>query len=147
MDPFAADSELIDLRDHFYAGRYTQVLEYSTSHLADSNKLSARVLTLRARIALGEGSAVAKELKGEKEPELLAVRAWAEYLGGDAGAVKVLESLVGEGEASEGVLVLAGAALIREGRAEEALQVLGRHQGSRKCSFISKPVTSRTQLT
>ncbi|KAK5683683.1 hypothetical protein LTS12_029172, partial [Elasticomyces elasticus] len=69
---------------------------------------------------------------GDK-PELVAVKALAQFAAGDTeGAEKVALDLVAktEGDDNANVLVCCGIVLQGAGRSEEALTVLGRHQGS-----------------
>lgn len=134
MDPFSSESELINLHSHYHQGQYQAVLDYDTSSLSESNKVAARVLNLRAQIALGNAEDVVADVAGEKEPELQAVGALAEYtVGKKTSAVKAVEKLI-SGDENETVLVLGATVLQAEGRTEEALTLLAKHQGS--CEYL-----------
>ncbi|KAL2264807.1 hypothetical protein VTJ83DRAFT_7317 [Remersonia thermophila] len=134
MDPYSAEGELINIHNHFHQGQYQEVVDFDVSSLSPENALPAKVLQLRARIALGQAQDVLDEVKGAAEPELTAVRALAsQALGRDEEAVKTVEDLLaGNADAAENatVQVVAGTVLQAAGKSEEALALLGRHQGS-----------------
>lgn len=131
MDPFSAEGELINLHSHFIQGQWSAVTTYDTSALSASNALAARVLVLRAEIALGQAEDVISAVRGEKDVELVAVRALADYVAGNrAEALKVALELAGA-EGDNGVVqVLCGTVLQAEGLTEEALALLSKHQGN-----------------
>lgn len=141
MDPYSAEGELINLHSAFHQGQYTSVLTFDTTSLSPENALPARILQLRARVALGQAEDVLADVQGETDAhvELAAVAALAQQaLGDDEEAVGVIEGLLAKGDvAAENatVQVLGGTVLQAAGRAEEALALLGRHQGS--CGFYS----------
>jgi coatomer protein complex subunit epsilon len=119
MDPFSAEGELINLHNHFIQGQWQAVIDYDTSALSPENALPARVLSLRAQVALGHAEDVIADVQGEKEPELAAVGAFAEYAAGNTtAAVRTAEKC--------------GTVLQAEGLTEEALTLLSKHQGNRK---------------
>lgn len=92
---------------------------------------------LRAKIAQGDASDVVSEVEGAAEPELAAVGALATYeLGETEEAVKVVEKLAEEAGDNATVQVLGGIVLQREGRSEDALNLLGKHEGSRRFFFF-----------
>ncbi|KAL1842641.1 hypothetical protein VTJ49DRAFT_4552 [Mycothermus thermophilus] len=134
MDPYSAEGELINIHNHFHQGQYQEVVDFDVSSLSPENALPAQVLQLRARIALGQAEDVLAEVKGAAEPELIAVRALAlRALGRDEEAVKTVEDLLaGNADAADNatVQVVAGTVLQAAGNSEEALALLGRHQGS-----------------
>lgn len=72
------------------------------------------------------------ELEGETGvPDLAAVAAFAEYIeGGKEESVAAIEGLVGSAGDNATVQVLGATVLQREGRSDEALAVLAKHQGS-----------------
>ncbi|KAK3373469.1 coatomer epsilon subunit-domain-containing protein [Lasiosphaeria ovina] len=78
MDPFSAEGELINLHNHFHQSQYQDVVDFDTAALSPENALPARVLQLRARVALGQADDVLADVQGEAEPELEAVAALAE---------------------------------------------------------------------
>lgn len=133
MDPFSTESELFALQSHFHQGQYAETIDYDISTLSPENHLAAKVLVLRARIALGQAKEVFGEVKGAAEPELQAVAALAACEG---GKVEEAAALVEELAASDGengtVQVLGGIVLYRAGKAEEALALLGKHEGNRR---------------
>jgi coatomer protein complex subunit epsilon len=135
MDPYSAEGELINIHNHFHQGQYQEVLDFDTSTLSPENALPARVLQLRASVALGHSEHVLKDVQGEAAPELQAVAALAlQALGQSDKAVAIVEKLVeGNGE-NVTVQILGGTVLQAAGRSEEALALLGRHQGS--CEFL-----------
>ncbi len=108
------------------------MIDYDTSSLSAENALPARVLQLRARIALGQGEDVIADVQGEKEPDLVAVGAFAEYSTGQTeSAVETIEKLAAESEDNVTVQILGGTVLQAAGKSEEALALLSQHSGSR----------------
>ncbi|KAF3760939.1 hypothetical protein M406DRAFT_324564 [Cryphonectria parasitica EP155] len=136
MDPYSSEGELINIHAAFHQYQYESVLnDFDPSSFSPENHLTARVLQLRARIALGQGQDVLDEVKGEKQPELVAVSALATLsLGDEEEAVGIVQSLLNAGgdAAAENatVQVLGGTVLAATGMGEEALTLLGRHQGN-----------------
>ncbi|AEO62439.1 uncharacterized protein THITE_2106599 [Thermothielavioides terrestris NRRL 8126] len=132
MDPYSAEGELINLHSHFHQGQYQEAADYDASALSPENALAARVLQLRARVALGRAEEVLAEVRGAAEPELQAVGALAELaLGRADAAAATAEALAkAHGAANATVQVLAGTVLQAVGRSEEALALLAQHQGS-----------------
>jgi coatomer protein complex subunit epsilon len=132
MDPFSAEGELLSLHNHFHQSQYQEVISFDTSSLSPENVFPARVLSLRAQVALGQTEDVIADVQGEGEPELLAVAAFAEFAAGnEAKAVKAVEELAGEVGDNETVQVLGGTVLQAAGKSEEALALLSQHQGNR----------------
>lgn len=139
MDPYSSEGELINIHAAFHQYQYETVLaDFDPATFSPENQLPARVLQLRARVALGQAAEVLGEVKGEKAPELVAVRALAT---GGAEGVEIVETLLGESgdEAAENAIVqvVGGAVLAAGGKEEEALALLGRHQGNREFRFLS----------
>ncbi|KKY39593.1 putative coatomer subunit epsilon [Diaporthe ampelina] len=137
MDPYSSEGELINLHAAFHQYQYQSVLDdFDPSSFSAENHLPARILQLRARIALGQGKEVLEsEVAGAKEPELVAVGALAELsLGKEDDAVASVEKLLAEGGDAVAenaiVQVVGGTVLASAGKADEALQLLGRHQGN-----------------
>jgi coatomer protein complex subunit epsilon len=127
MDPYSAEGELVNISNHFYQGQWQEVVDFDTSIFSADNALPARVLVLRARLALGQAEDVLAEVKGAKEPDLQAIGALAEYqLGKDS--VSKIESLPTDNLT---VQLVGGTLLQAAGRSEEALALLTQHQGSR----------------
>ena len=95
MDPYSAEGELINIHNHFHQGQYQEVVDFDTSSLSPENALPARLLQLRARIALGQAEDVLAEVQGEDDPGLAAVGALAEAtLGKTDSAVKKATDLL-----------------------------------------------------
>lgn len=138
MDPYSAEGELINIHNAFHQGQHREVLDFDVSSLSSDNALPARVLQLRARLALGQADDVLADVQGETAPELVAVGALAEQaLGNTDKAVAAIEGLAKDGDAAGDnatVQVLGGTVLAAAGKAEEALALLGRHQGS--CEYF-----------
>jgi coatomer protein complex subunit epsilon len=131
MDPYSAEGELINIHNHFHQGQYQEVIDFDVSALSPENALPARVLQLRARVALGQAEDVLADVQGETEPELRAVAALAEEaLGNTEKAVQAVEELAKNEGDNATVQVVGGTVLQAAGRAEEALALLGRHQGN-----------------
>jgi coatomer protein complex subunit epsilon len=137
MDPFSAEGELLNIHNHYHQGQFQAVVDFDTAGLSSENTLPARVLSLRAQIALGQAEDVVAEVQGESEPDLLAVSALAEFAAGnEAEALKIAEKLAAESPENGNVQVLAGTVLQAAGKSEEALSLLSKHQGNRMSSFI-----------
>ncbi|OLN82303.1 Coatomer subunit epsilon-1 [Colletotrichum chlorophyti] len=131
MDPYSAEGELINIHNHFHQGQYQEVVDYDTSALSPENALPARVLVLRARVALGQAEDVLADVQGEKEPELVALGALAESaLGKTDSAVKTIEKLAETEGENATVQIVGGTVLQAAGKSEEALALLSKHQGS-----------------
>lgn len=135
MDPYSAEGELINIHNHFHQGQYQEVVDFDTSSFSPENALPARILQLRARIALGQADDVAAEVKGEAEPDLEAIGAFAEYtLGKTDAALKTIEKLVSSAADNVTVQVIGGTVLQAAGKSDEALALLSQHQASREYS-------------
>ncbi|CZS88221.1 related to coatomer epsilon subunit [Rhynchosporium graminicola] len=131
MDPFSAEGELLNLHNFFHQGQFQEAIDFDTAGLAPENKLPARIISLRAQIALGQAEEVIANVQGESDVELIAVGALADWkAGNEAKAVKTAEKLASEEEGNATVLVLAGSVLQAAGRSEDALNLLSKHSGS-----------------
>ncbi|KAK4168835.1 coatomer epsilon subunit-domain-containing protein [Cladorrhinum sp. PSN259] len=131
MDPYSAEGELINIHNHFHQGQYAEVVDFDVSSLSPENALPARVLQLRARVALGQAEDVLADVQGEKEPELEAVAALAEQaLGNTDKAVEIAESLAQSAGDNVTVQIVGGTVLAAAGKNEEALALLSKHEGS-----------------
>jgi coatomer protein complex subunit epsilon len=131
MDPFSAEGELLNLHNYFHQGQYQEAIDFDTAGLSPENKLPARVLSLRAQIALGQAEDVIADVQGEKDVELQAVGALAELAAGnESKALKMAEKLSSESADNATVQVLAGTVLQAAGKSEEALALLSNHQGN-----------------
>ncbi|RYP68572.1 hypothetical protein DL769_005491 [Monosporascus sp. CRB-8-3] len=131
MDPYSAEGELINIHNHFHQGQYQEVIDFDTSAFSAENALPARVLQLRARIALGQAEDVVADIQGESEPDLVAVGALAQQaLGKSEEAVKTIEELAASSGDNVTVQVVGGTVLQAAGKSEEALALLSQHSGS-----------------
>ncbi|KAI2624856.1 coatomer epsilon subunit-domain-containing protein [Hypoxylon sp. NC1633] len=131
MDPYSAEGELINIHTHFHQGQYQEVIDFDTSSFSAENALPARVLALRAQIALGQAEDVIADVQNESDPELIAVGALAEStLGKTDAAVKTIEKLASSAGDNQTVQVLGGTVLQAAGKSEEALSLLSQHSGS-----------------
>ncbi|KFA79386.1 hypothetical protein S40288_06076 [Stachybotrys chartarum IBT 40288] len=131
MDPYSAEGELINIHNHFHQGQFQEVVDFDTSSFSPENALPARVLVLRARIALGQAEDVLAEVKEQSEPELESLGALAECsLGRIDSAVKTVEKLASSAADNTTVQIIGGIVLQNAGKSEEALALLSQHQGS-----------------
>ncbi|KAI0201995.1 coatomer epsilon subunit-domain-containing protein [Astrocystis sublimbata] len=132
IDPYSAEGELINIHSHFHQGQYQEVVDFDTSNLSPENELPARVLALRARVALGHADDVLADVKGDtEEPELAAVAALAQSaLGKTDDAVKAIEELAQSAGDNQTVQVLGGLVLQAAGKSDDALELLSKHSGS-----------------
>lgn len=132
MDPFSAEGELLNIHNHFHQGQFQEVIDFDTAGLSPENALPARVLILRAQIALGQAEDVLADVQGEDEPDLIAVAALAELqAGNESKALKMAEKLVEENVDNGSVQLLCGTVFQAAGKSEEALALLSQHQGNR----------------
>ncbi|KAI0390113.1 coatomer epsilon subunit-domain-containing protein [Xylariaceae sp. FL0594] len=132
MDPYSAEGELVNIHNYFHQGRYEQVVDFDISSLSPGNEVPARVLVLRARVALGQADEVLAEVQGEtSEPEFAAVAALAQSaLGQTDEAVEAVEELAQSYPENQTVQVLGGTVLQAAGKSDEALALLSGHSGS-----------------
>lgn len=125
------DEKLLNLYNIFYQGQFEKAIEYDTNELTEDSKLVARVLQLRAQIALGNLDEVIDEVHQKIEPEFIALRALAKILKrNEAEALSTVESL---GAVKGIALILVATTLQIAGKSEEALSMLADHQGD--CKF------------
>ncbi|KAL2759097.1 hypothetical protein ACRALDRAFT_1075388 [Sodiomyces alcalophilus JCM 7366] len=131
MDPYSAEGELINIHNHFHQGQYQEVIDYDTSSLSPENALPARILVLRARIALGQSEDVLADVQGESEPELAAIAALAQQsLGQTDEAVAAVKTLAESHADNATVQIVGGTVLQAAGHSEDAIALLSQHQGS-----------------
>ncbi|OJJ62765.1 hypothetical protein ASPSYDRAFT_55525 [Aspergillus sydowii CBS 593.65] len=133
MDPFSAEGELINIHNAFHQGQYQAVIDFDTSSFSPENALPARILQLRAQIALGNTADVLADVESEADqtPDLGAVKAVAQYEAGNADAALQLAQKLAENYPDNAtVQALGGTVLQAAGKSEEALNLLGKHQGS-----------------
>lgn len=138
MDPFSAEGELLNLHNYFHQGQFAEAASFDTSGLSAENALPARVLSLRAQLALKQYDDVLADVAGESEVELKAVGALATFLNGEeAKGVQAAEKLAKDETAKENAVVqiCAGTVLQAGGKSEEALELLALHQGNCELHF------------
>lgn len=125
-------TELLNIHNAFHSGQYQNVIDFDAAALSSDNQLTARVLKLRAQIALGQASEVLADVSGEEDsPDLAAVKALAQQTTGDAEAALQLAQDLAENYPDNGTVeVLAGTVLQAQGRSEEAIALLSKHQGN-----------------
>lgn len=123
-------SELLNIYNAYHQGQYSAVIDFDTSSLSKENKLPARVLKLRARIALGQEEDVIAELEGEDDvPDISAVTAFAQYTSGNVSeALELVEQLAENYPENGTVQILGGTVLQGAGKSDEALALLEKHQ-------------------
>ncbi|KAL8841522.1 MAG: hypothetical protein Q9170_000905 [Blastenia crenularia] len=131
MDPFSAEGELLTVHNAFHQGQYQTVLDFNTSSLSQSNVIPARILKLRAQIAVGDAQGALSTIKKDSGPDFAAVKAFIQYsLGDTSSATKQIEQLVESSSENATVQILGGIVLQAENRTEEALSLLSKHQGN-----------------
>ncbi|KAF8436383.1 coatomer epsilon subunit-domain-containing protein [Terfezia claveryi] len=131
MDPFSSEAELLSIHNAFHQGQLTTVIEHNSSALAPENVIKAQVYKYRARIALGEAEEVSAELEGEDSPELAAVKALAVYTTGNTSvAAADIARLISSSSNNGTVQVIGGIILHLEGKSDDAVALLSKHQGN-----------------
>lgn len=120
------------MHNAFHQGQYRTVIESDTTSLSASNALPARVLQLRAQIAMGQAEEALADIEGEDdEPDLAAVKALACHtIGKTSEALSEVEQLVSSSSENSTVQILGGTVLQAAGKSEEALALLTKHQGN-----------------
>lgn len=128
-------TELLTVHNAFHQGQYQTVLDFDISSLSQSNVIPARVLRLRAQIASRDAQGALSSIKKDTGPDFVAVKAFAQYsLGDTPAATKQIEQIVGSSSDNATVQILGGIVLQLEGRTEEALSLLSKHQGNLEAS-------------
>lgn len=125
-------AELLNIHNAFHQGQYENVIDFDTTALSQENQLPARVLKLRAKIALGRADEVLSEVSPEEDtPDLAAAKALALHTAGDAdAALQLAQDLAENYPDNAAVQVLGGTLLQAQGHSEEALALLSKHQGN-----------------
>lgn len=138
----SAPTELTNLHTAFHTGQYPAVAAFDPSSLSETNALPARILSLRARLALSQHDSVIEELSGSSlsDPNLQAVLAYAQYTSPttpDPPQLSTLSTLASShGRSNPTCLILAATALVRSGQdgaEKQALSLLEKHEGSLDC--------------
>ena len=124
--------ELLNIHNAFQQGQYQTVINFDTSSLSTENKTPARVLQLRAQIAVGQANEVLASIGKEgNAPDFAAVKVFAQYSSGNTSkAATEIEKLVEVESENTTVQLLGGTVLQAAGKTEEALSLLSKHQGS-----------------
>ena len=133
-------TELMTIHNDFHHGQYQKVLDFDASSVSAEAALPARVLRLRAQIAMGQIEEVLADIEGEEEEhDLAAVKSLAQYTSGKTDEAVQGAEILGEvsGENST-VQILAGTVLQAAGKTEEALALLSKHQGSLEASVTRR---------
>ncbi|CAF9918399.1 hypothetical protein IMSHALPRED_004297 [Imshaugia aleurites] len=132
MDPFSAEGELLNIHNAFHQGQYLTVIDFDISSLSTENKIPARVLQLRAQIAVGQAKEVLANIGKEgNAPDFAAVKVFAQYVSGStSNAISEIATLVEAESENTTVQLLGGTVLQAAEKTEEALSLLGKHQGS-----------------
>ncbi|GAM42887.1 hypothetical protein TCE0_044f17260 [Talaromyces pinophilus] len=147
MDPFSAEGELVNIHNAFHQGQYQTVIDFDTSSFSPENALPSRILQLRARIALGQTEDVLTDIEGETDdvPDLAAVKALAQQVAGNTEEALALAQKLAETQSENAtVQVLAGTVLQAQGQTEEALALLGKHQGNLEAVALSVQIYLQT---
>jgi coatomer protein complex subunit epsilon len=125
--------ELINIHNAFHQGQYQSVIDFNTSSFSPENALPARILKLRAQVALGNTDDVLADIEGETEesPSLSAVKALAQFAAGNAEAATQLAQDLAENYSDDATVQVLGSTVLQNvGKSEEALALLGKHQGN-----------------
>ena len=129
--------ELAPIHNAFHQGQYAHVISLATSlssSLSPSNTIPVSILKFRAQVALGEHDAVlsSQEVRSSSSVDYETVKVLAQYAktGGDVKAGDAAMSLVQREGDNASVQVCCGTVLAGVGRYQEAVELLGRHQGS-----------------
>jgi coatomer protein complex subunit epsilon len=137
MDPFSPEGELVNIHTAFIQGQHNLVLsDFTPTDFSESNRLPVTVLQHRARCELGQAPQVLSAIsssEASQSPDLAAVRLYASFVAKNAQneqAVTEAERLAESHGDNLTVQLLCGTILARAGKAEQALAVLGRHEGS-----------------
>jgi coatomer subunit epsilon len=109
------------------------VIDFDTSSFSPENALPARILQLRASIALGQADDVLADVEKEADdiPDLGAVKALAQQAAGKADEALALAQKLAETHGENAtVQALVGTVLQAQGQTDEALALLSKHQGN-----------------
>lgn len=143
----------MNLHNAFHQHAYAKVLSHNLTQTSSTAYLPARVLQLRARIALGQQSAVLADIAGEEEeeedaPDLAAVKALALYTSNptttepqsnpQALGLALAEKLAAAATTptNAAAQILAATVLAAANRTDEALALLSNHQGTLEAAAL-----------
>jgi coatomer protein complex subunit epsilon len=133
MDPYSPDGELALIHNAFHQGQFDKVTEWDTSSFSSEYQLPAKMLQVRARLALGRYDEVLSIAKGQPSPDMKAAAVAAEYFkkqSESSPAVEKAKKLAESDGDNANVEILCGTILARIGETEQALALLSKHQGS-----------------
>lgn len=137
MDPFSAEGELVNIHTAFVQGQYSAVVnDFEPASFSDSNRLPVRILQCRAQCALGQYDDVLNSIsdsEARSTTDLAAVRVFAGYLSNPSNSDRVVaeaERLAEQHGDNLTVELLCGTVLARAGKADQAIALLSKHQGS-----------------
>lgn len=133
------------MHNAFHQGQYSEVTSFDAKKLSASNALPYEILSYRAQLAEGEVAKVLKGVEGKTQPEFLAVKSLALYMSDKhAESLKLAEKLASENKDNRTVQVLVATVLQAEGKSEEALALLGAHQGSLEAYVLTVQIIMTT---
>lgn len=117
-------------------------MEFDTSSLSSENKVPARVLQLRAQIAVGQTKEVLANIGKEgNTPDFTALKAFAQYtLRSTSNAISDILTLAEKESENMTVQLVGGIVLHAAGKTEEALSLLSKHQGSLEACEIQRSI-------
>jgi tetratricopeptide (TPR) repeat protein len=123
--------DLYQIKSYFYQGDYDNVVNVPEDSVTRSDV--AQLYKYRARIELGDAAKVASEMleAGSTGGGFEAVRAYAQYRSGEKEkAVEDILELI-EADADDNTVQVVGATVLySEGRVEEALDLLSKHENN-----------------
>jgi hypothetical protein len=124
-------ADLYQIRSYFYTGDFESVVKEPIDNVTRSDE--AQLYKYRARIELGDAATVASEMSevGSTGGGFEAVKAYAEYRSGSKQkAVEDMMELIEADSEDNTVQVVGAAVLYSEGRVEEALDLLSKHESN-----------------
>lgn len=125
--------ELVNIHTAFHQAQYQQVIDFDTSSFSPDNALPARILQLRAQLALHQYSLVLSSItpqSAKTSPDLSAVRIYASHFSGSSTALSEAETLAETHSSNLTVQLLIGTLFAATGSPEKALALLSLHDGS-----------------
>jgi coatomer protein complex subunit epsilon len=128
---YAHVTELYQIRSYFYQGNFLNVVNEPVANMSRSDE--AQLYKYRSRIELGQAVEVAAEMSeaGSTGGGFEAVRAYAEYRAGEKHkAVEDINELVQADSEDDTVQVIGATILYAEGRVDEALDLLSKHENN-----------------
>lgn len=127
--------ELYQIRSYFYQGNFLNVVNEPVANMLRSDE--AQLYKYRSRIELGQAKQVAEEMSeaGSTGAGFEAVKAYAEYRAGEKEkAVEDISELIQADSEDDTVQVIGATILYLEGRLDEALGLLSKHENNLEAS-------------